>query len=68
MPLSLAKIAYEVIYSTSTSTDSSIQLEVEPDQYVFPKWAISPSISHGFLNDVLPYDEAIMEVMAIRDG
>jgi hypothetical protein len=68
MPLSSTKKDYKVIHSTLASTDSSTQPDVGLDEYSFPNCVISPSISHDFINDVLPFDEAIMEVMVIEDG
>lgn len=41
---------------------------MRPDQYSLPNLVISPFVSHEFLNDVLPFDEAIVEVMGIGDA
>lgn len=67
IPLILAKLSYVLIHSYFADTNSGSQLHVRTNEYSFPNWFVSPSISHDFLNNVLPSYEAIMKVIEIGD-
>jgi hypothetical protein len=69
MLLPPTKLSYSAIQSASEFVDtvsgtSSIE---ELDQYFFPQWAKPLSLLHDLLNDTLPSDEAILEVMTLSD-
>lgn len=69
MPLSLAELSYSVIQSAgefvyTISGTSSIE---GLNQYFFPQWDKPLSLLHDFLNDYIPSDGAILEVLTLFD-
>ena len=55
------------ISRTPAKSDPNQPLDLELDQFSLPNWAKDSPLSHDFLNNVLPLDEAIMEVMAFTN-
>lgn len=67
MPFTPIETSYDAIQSTKPSIDIDLShlLDAKLDQFYLPNWETISSLSHDFLNDILPSDEAIMEVMAL---
>ena len=42
-------------------------LDLELDQFSLPNWAKNSPLSHDFLENVLPSDEVVMEVMTLTE-
>jgi hypothetical protein len=65
--LSVAKIAYQVVLDSSFDLDHVSSQKDEEDHVLKNAWATSSSCSHDSLDDTLPLDEAIVEVMNVSD-
>ena len=64
MPLSTAMVAYQSNLDSVVESSPSSSRTEEEDPYAFPSWAVSSSHSHGWLDDIFPSDEAILEAMS----
>jgi hypothetical protein len=69
MPLSPMELTYSMIQSTSESPDSHhiLLLDEKLDQFSSLYWVNHTSTSRDFLNIILPSEEAIMEIMTLKD-
>ena len=67
IPLSPIEKTYVKILSTKplAETDHNQPLDSELDQFSLPNLAITYPLSHEFLNNILPSNEAIMEVISL---
>ena len=67
IPLSAIEKYYMAILSAEppTEIDANQPLDLELDQFSLLNWEKYSPLSHDFLENVLPSDEAIMEVMAL---
>jgi hypothetical protein len=67
MPLSKTKIVYQVVLDSSADPNPVTSLTNKEDPDIRPVWVTSLSCSHDFLNENLPFDEAIIESMNASD-
>jgi hypothetical protein len=65
MPLSAAEVAYSLVQQASVNTDPTPAQEFDPLLEII--WAQGSLADTDSLDMVLPYDEAIIEVMNIQD-
>jgi hypothetical protein len=65
MPLSASKVAYSIVYKTSANPDPTPAQEL--DSISEPTWARGSLSNTDSLDLVLPFDEAIIEVMTSPD-
>jgi hypothetical protein len=63
MPLSVAKIAYQVILDSFVNPNPVTSQTNEEDHVLYPTWATSLSFSYDFLDETLDSDEAIVEAI-----
>ena len=70
IPLSPIEWEYLVIQTTREYFDSHSILLLDEELYHFSSlyWATHTLMSHDFLNIILPSEEAIMEVMTLKDN
>ena len=61
MPLSVVENAYQFIQYNHVNPDCDLHRAIDFDPYTSPSWDSSPSLSHDFLLDILPSNEAIMK-------
>ena len=66
MPLSPIEKSYMEILSAEPPIEINPNqpLDLELDQFLLPNWVKDSPLSHDFLKNIMPYDKAIMEVMA----
>jgi hypothetical protein len=67
MPLSATKVVYQDILDATNDLDLSSSQTDKVDLVLDPIWASQSSCSHGFLDDILPSDESILEAMSDPD-
>jgi hypothetical protein len=67
MSLSTTKIVYQVVLDSTANQDLVSSQTGEEDPILKPVWATSSSCSHDFLDETLPSDEVILEVMNVPD-
>lgn len=67
MPLSVVETAYQFIQYNPINPDCDLHQGIDFDPYTSPSWDSLPSLSHDFLLDILPSDEASMKFMASYD-
>jgi hypothetical protein len=69
MPLSPTELSYSAIQSAgqSVDTDHCPSFPRELDQYFLPHGAHPMSVAHDFLNDTLPSNESILEVLSLPE-
>ena len=69
MALSPIKKSYMAILSEEPPAEINPNqpLDLELGQFSLPNWAKDSPLSHDFLENVLPSDEVIMEVMALTE-
>ena len=67
MPLSSIEKSYMEIVAIETpiAVNPSQPLDLELDQFSLPSWAKNSPLSHDFLENILPSDEAIVEVLSL---
>ena len=68
VPLSAVEVSYQAI--TQTTIDpipDPLIVSADLEEVYFPAWAENSSYSTGYLDMVLPSDEAILEAMCRRD-
>jgi hypothetical protein len=63
MPLSAVDIAYQFFLDSSADPDLVTSSTDEEDPILRPMWTTSLSFSHDYLDETLPSNEAIIEVM-----
>jgi hypothetical protein len=66
MPLSLSKVEYEAIQSTSPSPDDQHLLVY--NSYSLPSWLDSLSSTFDYILQIFPSDESIMEMLNIKES
>ena len=63
MSLSVMEVAYKVICDSIVESSPSSPRMEEEDPFALLSWVITSSSSHNFLENVFPFDEAILKAL-----